>query len=212
MQVYNKPARVRVVYFNMRYNRFFSLLTLSLALTLLAACSKREEVPDFFQQIHSANKLTFASMTVTKTAGLNSDWHKLPGTKRIAIYSYDTYLEAYINLEELRPEDVEIDEENRTVTVTLPPIRTELVGRDMEMRKEYDNVGLLRIAPDSKERAQVKEIANREVVREVEENRAFRRRLITAARSKARIYFETLLARDGYTPIIDFRSSGSDAD
>ncbi len=183
----------------------YSLISLLCLLScLLPGCRKEQLPPDFYQELRSTNRMVFASMAVTKTAGLNSDW-KAPGTKRIALYSYDTYLEAYIDLNELRPDDVSIDQENHTVSIQLPPIRTEIAGRDFEMRKEYDNVGVFRRNPDSKERAQIKEIANRQLKKEVEENRAFRRQLVTAARHKAEAYFTALMARQGYTAEISFR-------
>ena len=93
-----------------------------------------------------------------------------------------------------------------TVKVILPPVRTEVIGRDMELRREYENIGLLRSDLDSRERAEIKEKSQRLVPeREVEENPEFRRQLTETARRKARRYFETLFEANGYTAVIDFK-------
>ena len=102
-------------------------------------------------------------------------------------------------------EDLEFDENNKTVKITLPPVMIETAGRDMEMRKEYENIGILRSDIDSRERAEMKEKANESFRKEVSENQEFRRRLTEAAERKAGRYFESLLAADGYTASIDFK-------
>ena len=157
-----------------------------------------------YQELKSVDKLAFASMSITKTAKLeDSEWYKVG--KRIAVYSYDSHMRAYIDLSELRHEDVVFDEPSKTVRITLPQIRTEVTGRDMEMHKEYENIGLLRSGIDSKERAAMKEQANASFRKEIEENPEFRKRLLETAERKARRYFETLFAENGYTATIDFK-------
>ncbi|MDE6638372.1 MAG: DUF4230 domain-containing protein, partial [Muribaculaceae bacterium] len=78
--------------------RVFSIL---LAIPFLFACSKKQE-PDhtqLYEEIRHVNKMEFASMAVTKTVKTErSDWYKVG--KRIAVYSFDTYLKAYIDLYE----------------------------------------------------------------------------------------------------------------
>ena len=143
-------------------------------------------------------------MAITKTVKTDrTDWYKIG--KRIAVYSYDSYLRAYIDLSSLQMEDLEFDENNKTVKTTLPPVMIETAGRDMEMRKEYENIGILRSDIDSRERAEMKEKANESFRKEVSENQEFRRRLTEAAERKAGRYFESLLAADGYTASIAFK-------
>lgn len=171
----------------------------------LFACSKKQ-APDhtsIYEEIRHVNKMEFASMAVTKTVKTErSDWYKVG--KRIAVYSFDTYLKAFIDLYEFEPEDMDFDEENKTVKVTLPPVKVEISGRDMEMKKEYENVGIFRTDIDSKERARMKEKASAELKKEMEGNPEYKRRLEETARRKARSYFETLFKNAGYTAYIRF--------
>ena len=161
---------------------------------------------ELYQEIKSADKMVFASMAITKTAKLQSeDWYKLG--KRIAVYSYDSYMRAYIDLFELKMEDIVFNDDERTVTVNLPPIITEITGRDMELHKEYENIGLLRSEIDSKERALIKEMANSSFKKEVEGNATFRKQLTDEAKRKARNYFEAIFDAYGYTANIYFNPS-----
>lgn len=170
---------------------------------LACACSKTENT-GLYQEIKSVDKMVFATMAITKTAKMeSSDWYTIG--KRIAVYSYDSYMQAYIDLSTLQPEDLVFDDRNMTVRVTLPPIVTEVTGRDMEMRKEYENIGIFRSDLDSKERAEIKEKANASFKAEIEENPVFVQQLTEAARRKARKYFETIFEANGYTAIIDFK-------
>lgn len=114
-------------------------------------------------------------------------------------------MRAYIDLSAMQMDDIVYDEDTKTVRITLPPVRTEIAGRDMEMRKEYENIGPLRSNLDSKERAEIKEKANASFKKEVEDNPEFRQQLVVAAQRKARKYFETLFEGNGYTASVDFK-------
>ena len=137
---------------------------------------------------------------------MESSWYTSWG-KRIAIYSYDSYMRAYIDLSALQMEDLVFDEDAKTVKVTLPPVVTEIMGRDMEMKKVYDNIGSLRDSLDSKERAEIKEKANASFKQEVVDNPMFKEQLTEAAKRKARKYFETIFEANGYAASIDFKPS-----
>lgn len=186
------------------------IIYMAVAVVLLGGCSGKEEPPQLYQELKAADKLVLASMSLTKTARLeDSQWYKIG--KRIAVYSYDSYLEAFIDMSLLKPEDVVFDDASRTVRLTLPPVEVELAGRDMQMRKVYENIGVFRSDIDPKERAAVKEQANRSLKKELEADGEFRRQLEETARRKARKYFESLLESQGYTAVVDFRS-GSQQD
>ena len=179
-----------------------------LGVLILSSCAKTDNT-DLYQELKSVDKLVLASMAITKTAKLDScDWYKIG--KRIAVYSYDSYMRAYVDLSALQMEDLVFDEDAKTVKVTLPPVITEITGRDMEMRKEYDNIDITRSDLDSKERAEIKEKANASFKTEIEENPMFKQQLTDAAKRKARKYFETIFEANGYTASIDFKPSNSD--
>ena len=75
-----------------------------------------------YEEIRQVNHMEFASLAVTKTVkNERTDWYKIG--KRIAVYSYDTHLKAYIDMNMLAPDDLEFDEYHKTVSVTLPPVQ-----------------------------------------------------------------------------------------
>ena len=184
------------------------ILVPAVVTVLLAACGKND-TNQLYQEIKSVDKIVFASMAITKTAIMNDDhWYTV--TKRIAVYSYDSYMRAYVDLSQLQMEDLIFDEDGKTVKVMLPPVMTEITGRDMDMRLEYDNIELLRHSLNSKERAEIKEEANASFKTEVEENPMFKQQLTDAAKRKARKYFETIFDANGYTASIDFKPSNTE--
>lgn len=189
--------------------KFMSLNSaiLLLGILLLSSCGKTDNTA-LYQEIKSVDKMVFASMAITKTAKMeSSDWYTMG--KRIAVYSYDSYMRAYIDLSALQMDDLIFDEDAKTVKVTLPSVMTEITGRDMEMRKEYENIGIMRSDLDSKERAEIKEKANASFKAEIEENPMFRQQLIASAERKAIKYFEAIFEANGYTPSIDFKSNNT---
>ncbi len=153
---------------------------------------------DWANEIRSVQKLDLASMSIGKTVkSERTAWYKVG--KRIAVYSYNTYLYAYMDLSELKDEDVEVDPETHTIRLHLPAVKTEVAGRDMELKKEYENIAPLRSNLDSKERSEMKEKANTSLMKELESNPEFATRLKEEGRTKARIFFQELAAKSGYT-------------
>lgn len=184
---------------------------MAIMIPVLASCSKDEkkeaEIPaslQLYQELRSVDKMVFASMSITKSVKMESEaWYKLG--KRIAVYSYDSHMRAYIDMSSLQESDLVFNDRDHTVSIMLPSVKTEVTGRDMTMRKEYENIGLFRSDLSSKERAEMKERANKSFVKEVQQNPEFRRRLTEEAQRKARKYFEALCDSAGYTASIDFK-------
>lgn len=136
-------------------------------------------------------------MTVTKTITTErSAWYKVG--KRLGVYSYDVYLKAYVDLSELREEDIDIDNERRTISLRMPEVRVKVSGRSPELREEYTHISPLRSRPDSKERAELKEKANSDFNRELKNNPAFVRELKSAGEKKAREFVRALGESRGY--------------
>ena len=87
------------------------------------------------------------------------------------------------------------------------PTRSTLFPYTTHFRsKENDNIGLFRDSIDARERAELKELANTSLKKELQENKAFTSQLTDAAKHKARQYFESLFGEKGYSAVIDFKS------
>ena len=195
----------------------------ALIIVILASCA-RQEPPgrNYLDELRSVNKLVLAQMTISKmatvgdlrpedakgmkqTAAALLDQFKFGNRK--AAYSYDTYLRSYIDLSQLQPGDISIDHEARTVTIALPPVETEYMGRDVTIREDHYRVTGLRSDIDQDERARIKEAMNASLKAEVEANPEFRQKLEQQARAKARAYFTSIAAADGYKANIIFKPS-----
>lgn len=195
----------------------------ALCALMLGACAKAPDRGEtFYTELRSVDKLVLASMTITKMAtiddmtlaeakGLKQTADALLSTvkigDRVAAYSYDTYLRAYVDMSALSPEDITVDEQARRVTINLPAIKTEFAGRDMGMREDHYRITGLRSDIDARERAEIKERMNRHLKEEVEQKDTFRAIVAEQARNKARRYFESLLAPAGYTAVINFKNA-----
>ena len=188
------------------------VITLAAIAALLTAggCGNQNtgsDVPaqEVYQDIVSTDKLVFATMTITKTIHTErKEWYKIG--KRIAAYSYDSYLRAYIDMTDFKPSDVVYDDDKRQITIYLPRIEVESAGRDMNMRKVYENIGPLRSDLDSRERAEMKEKANTSLRQELAGNPEFKQKLTAKAQQKARMYFKNILSKTGYDIVVDFKS------
>ena len=110
-----------------------------------------------------------------------------------------------MDLGELRTGDVEVDEENKFVKITLPTIHTRYIGRDLGIKEEHLRVTGLRSSITPQERAEVKEVMNRTLKAEVQGNTEFSRRLEMEAKNKAREFFTLLLKNRGYESEITFK-------
>lgn len=187
----------------------------------VTSCSEepqREKL--YYEEAKSVNKLVLAQLTVSKMATIDDiSFDEAEGLKqtaaalldalklgkRRAAYSYSTYLRAYVDLSSLTPDDITVDEAGKNITILLPPIATEYLGRDMEIREEHYRVTGLRSKIDAVERAKIKEHMNTILKKEVESNPAFREKLVNEAKSKARTYFSSLLGKDGYNVTVKFK-------
>lgn len=198
----------------------------SAAIVLLACtlgtCGRENQLEKvYYSEISSVNKLVLAQMTVSKMATIDDlNLHNADGIRqtasalidaakigsRKAAYSYSTYMRAYIDMSALSPSDIKVDENSRAITLTLPEVNIEYLGRDMEIREEHYRVTGLRSEIDASERAELKERMNDAVMKEVERNPRFRDKLSGEAKAKARAYFSSLLGKDGYSVTVKFKN------
>ena len=202
---------------NMRMKIKHGLLTMALAVAASACTSKGEMM--LRSEIKDCGKLVLAEMSIrkvgkikdkaiTESTGIKSFAMSLvdavkPGD-RIAVYSYDTYLRAYVDLTQLADESIDVNELSRTVTLTLPAVTTEFAGRDFELKEEHYRVSGLRWKVSSEERAELKEKMSASLREEVENNPTFVETVSKAAQEKADSYFKALLAPYGYQVTVKF--------
>ncbi len=192
---------------------------------MITGCADEDKEADknmFVSELRSVSKLELSRMTITKMStiddlkqedaeGLRQQIgaivDKLKIGDRVAAYSYDTYLNAYMDLSSLTQDDIEVDEKNRTVTIYLPAVQTEYAGREMNFHEEHYRVTGMRSAINSEERAAIKENMNAHLRHEVESKDTFRKILISRAEAKARSFFSTLAESNGYKATIIIKES-----
>ena len=198
-------------------------LGLGLSAAVVSGCRGGDEVPErhvYVSEIRSLNKLVVGQMTISKMASVDdlkldeADGMKQTASALIsaikigdrkAAYSYDTYLQAFIDLSDLDADDVVVDEDEKTITITLPPVQTEFRGRDMGIREEHYRVTGLRSSINPDERARLKEKMNAALKREVEQDPTFREALKAKGEQKAARVIEKLAATDGYSVNVKFK-------
>lgn len=174
--------------------------------TLLAGCQKSEtDEVKFYREISNVDKLYLSSMAINKVGEYNDDSNWKIG-KRIAVYSYKTYVRGYIDMTQLTPDDVKLDKEKKTAVVTLPPVQTEISGRDFTMKEEHYRVSGLRSRIGARERAQLKEEMNKTLKKEVAANPQFKKMIEESAERKARVLIKQLMAEGGYAAEVNFKN------
>lgn len=187
-----------------------------------SSCSREEEQPamDFYESLQEVNRLELAKMTVGKVGMIADpewdDMNTLEGKarvllnsvkvgKRIGVYSYDTYVTAYIDLSKLRREDVVVDREAGTVDILLPRVEVTVEGRDPLLHEEHYRVTGLRSQIRPRERAELKAQMAREVNREIAASRKDTEALRRSAEQKARVWISGLAQDMGLASKVEFR-------
>ena len=201
------------------------LIPLLLLLPMLGACShpaadSPSPSPLTLSDVRDIGRLQLAEMTVTKMATIDdlraadattwsekaqAIWNALKIGSRKGAWSYDTYLSAYIDLSTLTPADITLDTVSHTAQITLPPVQTEIIGRDITMRQQHYRVTGLRSDISADERARLKEEMNTMLRREIAADTSITRPLTDRARRRALTYFDSLYSSRGYTAQIDFK-------
>lgn len=206
--------------------RIFSTLIIGCMMVLSAAVSggcsdgNNEAKQLFVSQIRRCNRLNLGEMRISKTATIedlklsDADGPRqtaaalLDAVKigdRKAVYSYDTYLTAFIDLSAFSENDVDIDTDAKRVRITLPSVQTRMSGRDVAVREDHYRVTGLRSQVSPAERAAVKEKMSRHLKEEIISDKRYSDILVGRAQQRAIEYFNNLLSHDGYTVEINFR-------
>ncbi|MDE5665799.1 MAG: DUF4230 domain-containing protein [Duncaniella sp.] len=180
---------------------------------LTVSCRKEKEI-NVFHELQDVQKLVLAEMSLNKVGTISDVGAKgvdafINGIKfgdRIAAYSFQTYIDAYIDLSELKSSDVEVDEKRKFIKLTLPAIQTQYIGRDLGVQEEHYRVTGLRSEITAQERAMLKDKMSLALKEDVENNDEYRSLLVKEAQTKARGFFTILLKEYGYDCEINFRN------
>ena len=165
------------------------------------------------ERVRAADKLTLAQMRVSKMAVIDDvkpdsargakqmvaaivDAVKIGDRK--AAYSYDTYMQAYVDLAQVGVDDIDVDVEAGRVVLRLPQPQVEFAGRDAGIREDHYRVTGLRDQIGPAERAALKEKMNAQLKAEVRDNGEFEETLLREARERGESYFRGLLGGMGY--------------
>ncbi len=200
-----------------------AVAAVALALTLLcSSCQKQEETPslDVYESLREVNRLELARMTVGKVGMVSDpaweDMNTLEGKarvllnsvkvgKRIGVYSYDTYVTAYIDLSKLRPDDIVVDRDAGTVDILLPRVEVCVEGRDPLLHEEHYRVTGMRSQITPQERAALKARMAKEVNNEIATSRKNVEALRKSAEQKARVWISGLTQDWGLASKVEFR-------
>lgn len=191
---------------------FSSLIYLLFVSISLISCRQEKEI-NVFHDLQDVNNLVLAEMSLNKVGVISDDGAKgidafINSFKigdRVAAYSYQTYIEASIDLSELREEDITVDNERRLVKITLPKIQTRYIGRDLGVKEEHYRVTRARSEITAKERAELKEKMSRSLKEDIRNNEGYHDLLVTEAKKKARGFLTIMLRDRGYDCEISFR-------
>lgn len=197
------------------------LIYILIAVVSLSSC-KEETDPamEMASRLRDVNRLELSRMSVGKV-GMISD-HKYEEAKtleektramldamkigsRVGVYSYDTYMVAYIDMSTLSQEDISLDRQTNTMHVKLPPVEVMTDGREPLLHEVHYRVTGLRSSIKPEERAALKAQMAEEVRKEIANDAGSRQVIVDGARRKAVAWLSEIISSWGYTPEISFK-------
>ena len=130
--------------------------------------------------------------------GLRNIGELLKPGERIGVYSFRNFAVAYIDLTQFRDEDIKVSEKERTVTLTLPAVRVESIGRSTTINVLHERVSGSKepIKPEEKKALQDK--ASAEFLESIRPGEPLYEELADKAEKKAEAFFSGLLNASGY--------------
>ena len=113
-----------------------------------SAVEMEDPAVEVVSELRRVNRLSLAEMSINKVGtisdsgatGFASLLNMLKVGDRIGVYSYHTYLEAYMDLDALDAADLEVYQDRRLVKLRLPAIQVRLSGRDATVTEEHYRV------------------------------------------------------------------------
>lgn len=198
-------------------------LTVAVMAIVISACGRpapADTAVVFADRLHEVSRLDLAEMTLTKTGSISDlSLDKAEGMLQTAtallnslklgtrkgVYSYDTYLRASVDLGDVRPDDIKLDNAGHTAHVVLPGIKVDYSGRDPGIREIHSRVTGLRSRITPAERAALKEVMNEALRHGVSSNPEYEETLRHEAEANGRRFIESLFQSYGYTVTVEYR-------
>ncbi len=126
--------------------------------------------------------------------------------QRVGVYSFGHYAVAYIDLSQLSIEDISLSSKGKKVTLTLPSVQVEPIGRSGEIKLLHERVTGTRRPITSEERSQVQAKATEQARERIKPGSPNHTALVQQAKEQAIAYFTGLFRSKGYEEIsIHFR-------
>ena len=179
---------------------------LFLALLAASGCSRHENVEETVQRevkaISEMRQLGLVEYRVRKIVKANDEgeWYKI-GDRKILL-SCTAYLKAGLDLSSFSMEDVDIDREAGSVTVTVP--HAVLLSLDIpssEIQLEYDHVTMLRRSFSAEERNALLRQGEKQIRKSVPDLG-----ILEKAEENAVKFFESVFSKMGFTAVeVTFR-------
>lgn len=194
-------------------------------LLLMAACTKEEEMgAPVASELHEVGKLELVEyrteeifiispkeqslksiMTLEELSNYLSDL--LTIGDRVGVYSFENYSIAYIDLTQLRDDDIHFDSSTKSIQLTLPAIQIEPIGRSGNIRKLHERVSGLQGSIKSEERRQMQNEASQLAIKALAPGTPKHKELVEQAEQKARAFFTGMLHARGCKEVtITFKS------
>lgn len=197
-----------------------SLSLFCLLCWLLLGCSQ-EQVPggeDLLRDLNEVQKLDLLEVRTEETIIVSGSPYTLASIRslddaahyveellragdRVGVYSFASYVGAYIDLRGLGPEDVRVDERQKSVALTLPPVQVEPLGRETTLTKLHERVTGTRKGISNEERTQLQNRASELLRKKVRPGEPLHTELVLRAQDKARAYYTGVLHARGYESV-----------
>lgn len=182
-----------------------SILLTVIGMTLLSSCAKQVSLKDKMdtkaQELTEMAELGTVEYTITKIVKAEDiAWYKI-GDRKI-LFSCKAVLKAGIDLSEFSRQNVEINEETKSIKVTLPPAK--LLSLNMppeETKLAYQKVSILRDDFSAEERTKLLKQGEEAIIADVP-----KLGILEESEKNAADFFKAMLSQMGFSTIkIEFK-------
>lgn len=199
--------------------RRISLIPIGIVLLLLHACGHdnepiREAVLNSINQVGKLELVEQRSEEVILISGSGESLSTIGSLEdtmtylddllrvghRVGVYSFSHLAIAYIDLTDLSLDDVTIDSDDR-ITINLPTIHVEPIGRSGEIRLLHERVTGTKRPITAEERTKVQDEASRQARERLLPGTPNHTALVRQAQEQAIAYFTGLLRSRGYEDV-----------